>query len=236
MMRPTLRLLLLSLVACIASTVSDAAQNPDAADLDQAARLLAFQSRFNEELRVYCGKQFPETKSQFDILALAWIDANQAELNALQVYLPTVNRQEFDEKISASVAKSLSGLKNAKTPQDYMAVCEGFAERLNGAPPMANTTPKASRFLRSYLEAHPIPAIELQRSAARTVCLKKGMNQKLDLDALQPRCSCSTERIFQLLSPAELRELDAVVKAFGDIETLASVQRIQPQLAECQKR
>jgi len=241
MMRPTLRHLLLSLVASavstvVASTATHAAESPDAADLDQAARLFGFQSRFNEMLRVYCGRQFSDTKDQFDFLMMAWIDANQPELNALQVYLPTVQRTEFDQRINVAVTKTLAGLTDAKTPQDYTAVCEGFAEELNGAPPMASRHPKASRFLRAYLQEHPLPAVELQKAATRTVCLKKGMNQKIDVDALVPRCACSTQLTFELLTAAELRELDTVVKAFGDVTTLTSVQRIAPQLAECDKK
>ena len=240
MLRLTMRLLILSVLACLACTTSALAQStakpPDAADLDQAARLLGFQSRFNEELRVYCGKQFPDTKRDFDFLVMSWIDANQTELNGLQAYLLKADRQEFEQKISAALGKSFAGLKDADTAEEHTTVCGGFAETLAGAPRIASATPKAAGFLQAYLEQHPLPPLELQKAAVRTVCLKKGMNQKIDVDVMQPRCACATQRMFELLSPSELRELDAAVKAFGDLEALPFMKRIAPQLAECQKK
>jgi hypothetical protein len=227
----------LACIACLASPVGRSAEaTTDAADLGQAARLLGFLSRFNEGLRVFCGKQFPETKSQFDFLVMSWIDANQAELDALQVYLPTVDRKEFDQKLAGALTKGLGGLEDADTPQEHTAVCEGFAQQLTSSLSMATSTPKASGFLRAYLAEHPLPPLESKKAAARTVCLKKGMNQKIDLDVLRPRCACSTQRMFELLSPKELGELDTVVKAFGDVDALPFVKRIAPQLAECRKK
>lgn len=233
-----MRLLSLSVLvfACSMGPALAADKTPDAADLDQAARLLGFQARFNEALRIYCGKQFPDTKSQFDFLVMSWIDANQTELNGLQAYVLKTDRKAFEQKITAALDKSFAGLENADTAQEYTAVCEGFAQQLAGAPRIAAATPRAARFLQTYLEEHPLPPRESQQAAARTACLKKGMNQKLDLDVLQPRCACSTQRIFELLSAAELQELGRVVAAFGDVEALPSVKRIAPQLAACAKQ
>jgi len=237
MVRPSMRLLIpfLLALACSASPAGWCAEkSPDAGDLEQAARLLGYQSRLYEELRVYCGKQFPDTKGQFDFQVMSWIDANQTELNGLQAYLLSADRKEFEQRIGSALGKSLAGLKNADTAEEYMAVCEGFGQTLTGAPRIATVTPKAAGFLRAYLAEHPLPPLELQKAAARTVCLKKGMNQKIDLDVLQPRCTCSTQRTFELLSPQELSELDRVVKAFGEVETLPFMKRIAPQLAGCQ--
>ena len=234
MMR-VLSLCVLACVACFAPPASRGAEKPDANDLDQAARAVGFQSLFNERMRVYCGKQFPDAKERFDFLVMAWRDVNQAELNGLQAYLPTVNRKEFDGRVDAALEKTLAGLKDADTFEEHTAVCEGFAENLAGPKPMSVQTPKAARFLSTYASEHPLPALELRKAAARTVCIKKGMNQHIDLDVLQPRCTCSTQRTFELLSPKELSELDAVVQAFGDINELASMKGIATQLADCQK-
>jgi hypothetical protein len=234
-MMPRLGLCVLACIVGWAGQVAQCAENPDVTDLDQAARVLGLQARFNEQLRVYCGKQFPEVKGRFDFLVMAWRDANQVELNGLQAYLPTVNRKEFDAKVDAVLAKRVAGLKDADTPAEYTAVCEGFAESLAGPRTLASQAPKAASFLRNFSSEHPLPALELRKAAARTVCIKKGMNQHIDLDVLQPRCACSTQRAFEMLSADELRELEGVVQAFGEVDELPSMKRIAPQLADCQK-
>ena len=59
------------------------------------------------------------------------------------------------------------------------------------------------------------------------------LEQVGDMDIMVPICACTTQRTFELLTPAELAELDRVARARGDAKALASMQRIGPELAKC---
>jgi hypothetical protein len=233
------RLLPACLLGCIAGLPWHpvrSAEAPDAATLEQAARVFAFQARFNEELRKYCGKQFPDAKRRFDSLVAAWTLANKTELEALRAYVGTLDRKQFDAATDSSLSKSLAGLKNADTDQEYTIVCEGFGQTLMTDRPAGPARfPKASRLLVAYLEAHPLPPAQAFEADFQAACVNEGMAREIDFDALRVQCTCTSERLVALLQPAEIAAANRAVQSGGDVMNLEPVKRIASQLAQCTK-
>jgi hypothetical protein len=219
----------------VASPSAWSAKYFDADNIGEAVSMMSVEMGFVEEARKYCGQNFPKAKRVIDYHALMWTSNNAPEVSAVASYRLGRDTTTLDSVRDAAVATGMTMLKGVALI-DRESACGGFVQQLKqGERDVANRTPKASAFLREYLVAHPLPALETSKQDMYIGCIKGLFNRGTDYDDAMPVCECNRRVFLADLTPEERAGFE---RHMADQKTPASyppVQRILPKLVECAK-
>ena len=133
----------------------------DADNFDQAVAMIAVEIRVIDESRLYCAHEVEKGKRAFDHYALYWESQNGDEILAVETHLGRrSDRARFESLRDAAVSAAMVGFRAAAAAAGSEKLCSAtFQSIQTGDRNVANQTPKASQFLKSYLRRNP-PAQE----------------------------------------------------------------------------
>ena len=228
------RCLLLFLAPAFAVSTAQP-QSVDADNVDQALGIAAVEIQVVEKTRIACDQQVPGTKLVVDHYAFVWRDSNDAEIDAVDSHVSSAPDPSFLSSRDAGVKKAMAA-QEADIARNADGFCSRFVDQIkSGERNIAQRTPRASRFLKADLLAHPFPQAVYEGRQERIGCMKEGLNKRADYDKMLAFCSCTFDVIESGMSRAEYAEFLDVAGKHGDPRALPQFLRIAPRLAECAK-
>src|SRR5262245_6917182 len=164
------------IAACCPASLLAESPKLDADNLGEAASMVSLQAMNIEELRKYCGGKLPEHKGSIDGAALNWSDRNQAEIDAAHVWFGDPARKKIHDQVVAGFEPVIAGIRESLKVRDPQQICAALTNAwVNGDSDVAKETPRASKFLRDYLVANPMPAQIAEGRDFIKGCLKQAV-------------------------------------------------------------
>jgi len=243
MTRDVMRCARLLACALLCSTSPAAlAQDPvDVSSLGQAIGSAEGLFAFRAELRRDCGTLLPERKAAINGLAFFWHRRNQVEERALHAFWKSNNNPELIKlkNVVRATTQALLGAFRILPKEQQAAYCDSmFGLVHTGERDIARETPNVSRFLRQYLEANPLPQVEIERLDYVQGCMGQWWNRvgpvgPYDLDDVKPVCECLLETTERNTSEEERELSRQAAKRDESLVQLPHMQRIAPLLQKC---
>lgn len=203
----------------------------DASSPQEAFSMIAIEIRVIDEQRKYCNREIPEKKRIFDSFAFQWKLKNKEEVGAIDVYLGredvTIFNRIVEEGLSA--AMQLIVVVGALNKD---AMCTTFATDLkNGERDVSQRTPRASAFLKDYLQQHPLSERQQEMRDFTSGCIAGGINRGSDYDSLRTYCPCFTNVYYNRMSDTERTEFSKVPRA--DLARQPKWKNIMSLMLQC---
>lgn len=193
-----------------------------------------------DEMRIFCSKVIPESKTQIHAISLVWQEKNRSERSAVWIYSASAPGS-FGLGRDVAAKAIITGVRVLPADKQINYCNNYFLQVHNGEQDFSSRTPKASAYLRQYLADHPLSATELDQVNTNMGSSKQAYNNAVttktgfDLDATASLCQCLWSTIQNNTTAAERREEDETARAGRPLGQLPHMQRIAPLLAKCVK-
>jgi hypothetical protein len=226
----------ISFVVALSTSAASLLPYSDADNFNQAVAMIAVEIRVVDESRLYCAHEVEKGKRAFDHYALYWQTQNEDEILAVETHLGRrSDRDRFESLRDAAVSAAMVAFRAAAAVAGSEKLCSAtFQSIQTGDRNVANRTPKASQFLKTYLRENP-PAQEAAHFRNDVMGCEIQLSNKgaADLDSIRTTCRCVANVMRERASPDELAEIDRVARAHGDVVHLPAMTRLAPELASC---
>lgn len=213
----------------------------DADTMGEAIVMAQMETRAIEATREFCRQASPALGSDLDKMTFYWQVHNEAELRALHA-AKRDGAEAWKYGNEAPVTMFLAPLRLLSTDRKIAFCTNHMVQVRQGDRNIARRTPAVSRFLATYLEAHPLSAREVRRLEGRTGCMKQAFNTTLktgdpfDLVVYERRCDCIADTMVTQLTDAEHHALSEHLVQGRPAVDAPAMQRMAPSLAQCMTR
>jgi hypothetical protein len=223
-----------AIVLLFATAEAGAGQYLDADNVSQAAGMVLAGRENMLRMRAFCAEQLPVHARIIDRAALVWIDKHEDELNGAESVMSAEKVSKFLQASAPMLDQFLAESKRVAREKGVESTCLNLAGGWQSDErSLAVQSPKASKFLKEYLKAHPLGEERLYQIGDETGCRQQQWNVGNGLDSALPLCKCLTDKTYELLSTEQLKGMRQWVLAGKPLAEYEPFAKTAPDMAQC---